>query len=356
MAISPTTASSFSPYCSSDCRIVWASTQVKTETSRPASAPTNTGPPQPRAQADHRRGDRGEDQHAFQPLAEDDDRAVGDDRRLVGGVAERRGGVAELLVQRDPRLADLAPRRALGDQLGEAVLPTGAEPDQALDVEREPLVEAAQPPLGAELEERVGLQPRLLGLAVLAGADRGLHAVERERDQVVVGLVGLLRPRLRHRGGERVLRLGRRSLRPARGGRRPSLLLVARTRRCLPSSSSAAAPASVRAPVALGELVAQVRRSAPTAPVRKATASWISKSRVTCVSLTPRPYSTGHEREELQQLLGAARGLLGRERRGGEAFEPARLVERGVEIVGLGRRVEGLRSRAAPRPRPRSSA
>ena len=43
MAISPTTASSFSPYCDSDSRIVWASTQVSTLTSRPSAAPTSTG-------------------------------------------------------------------------------------------------------------------------------------------------------------------------------------------------------------------------------------------------------------------------------------------------------------------------
>ena len=102
---------------------------------------------------------------------------------------------AELGVQREPRLADRAPRRAVGDLLGEAVLAARAEPDQALDVEREALVEGAQPALRAELEERVGLQARLLGLAVLAGAGGGLHAVQRERDQVVVGLVGLLGPR-----------------------------------------------------------------------------------------------------------------------------------------------------------------
>jgi hypothetical protein len=100
----------------------------------------------------------------------------------------------------EPRLADLPPRRALGDLRREPVAARAAEPDQPLDFEREALVEGAQPALGAELEERVGLQPRLLGLAVLARAGGGLHAVQRERDQVVVGLVGLLRPRLRHGG------------------------------------------------------------------------------------------------------------------------------------------------------------
>ena len=43
MATSPTTASSFSPYCDSDASSVWASTQVKMLTSRPSAAPTSTG-------------------------------------------------------------------------------------------------------------------------------------------------------------------------------------------------------------------------------------------------------------------------------------------------------------------------
>ena len=43
MATSPTTASSFSPYCSSDCSSVCASTQVSIDTSRPSPAPISTG-------------------------------------------------------------------------------------------------------------------------------------------------------------------------------------------------------------------------------------------------------------------------------------------------------------------------
>ena len=53
-----------------------------------------------------------------------------------------------------------------------------------------------------------------------------------------------------------------------------------------------AAAASVRA---ASRLASWSRRSAKAAaaPVRNATASWISKSSVTRVSLTPRSYSTG---------------------------------------------------------------
>ncbi|MCX6956497.1 MAG: hypothetical protein NTV51_30560 [Verrucomicrobia bacterium] len=112
----------------------------------------------------------------------------------VGGVAERRGGVAQALVELDPRLADLPARGTIGDQGREAVTVVGAEPDEALDGEREALVEGLQAALRAELEERVGLEARLLRLAVLPGADGGLHAVERQGDEVVVRLVGRLRP------------------------------------------------------------------------------------------------------------------------------------------------------------------
>ena len=225
--------------------------------------------------------------------------------------------------------------------------PRGAEPDQALDVEREALVERAQPALGAELEERVGLQARLLGLAVLAGAGGGLHAVEREPDQVVVGLVGLLGPGLRHRGLQRGLGLGG-DLLDLLVGRRRRTSAWRRSRRAGRARSAPPRPASVRA---LSRLASWSRRSpkAPTAPVRNATASVISKSRVTWSPLTPRPYSTGTSDEELQQLLGAPRGLLGRERRGGEALERARRR-------GRARRRARRRPRAAPRRRPRPAA
>ena len=199
----------------------------------------------------------------------------------------------------------------------------------------------AQAALGAELEERVGLQARLLGLAVLAGAGGGLHAVQREPDQVVVGLVGLLGPRLRHRGRERGRRPGRRPVSTCSWVGDALLAACSRPRRAGRARSSAAAPRSVRA---RSRLASWSRRSpnAPTAPVRKATASVISKSRVTSVALDAAAVLDRDEREELQQLLRAPRGLLGREGRGGEALE--RLlggVERGAEVrAGLGQRGE----------------
>ena len=190
------------------------------------------------------------------------------------------------------RVSRIARRGArLRDQLREPVLVARAEPDQPFDVEREALVERAQPALRAELEERVGLQPRLLGLAVLAGAGGGLHAVERERDQVVVGLVGLLGPLRRHR-----------ALQGALGLRGDALDLLVRGDALLLLGGDARPGARARRGHARrsrcglrSRLASWSRRSAkaPTAPVRKATASVISKSRVTWSSLTPRPYSTG---------------------------------------------------------------
>ena len=198
---------------------------------------------------------------------------------------------ASLRVEREARLADLAPRRAVGDQLGEPGLAAAAEPDQPLDVERQPGVERLQAPLGPELEERVGLQARLLGLAVLAGAGGGLHAVERERDQVVVRLVGRLLSRPRASPPRR--RLGA-------AGERLDLLgggdAVGRARcawsTSAPSRSRSARAAAVRAASRLASWSCR-SASAARAPPWNATASWISKSFVTRPSLTPRPYSTG---------------------------------------------------------------
>ena len=57
--------------------------------------------------------------------------------------------------------------------------------------------EAAQALLGAELEERVGLDAGLLGDVVLPGLDRLLHAVERAGDEVEVGARVVRQPGLR---------------------------------------------------------------------------------------------------------------------------------------------------------------
>ena len=103
--------------------------------------------------------------------------------------------------------------------------------------------------------------------------------------------------------------------------------------------------------------------NAAAAPVRKATASWISKSSVTRVAGDAAVVLDRHEGEEAQELLGAPRGLGLRERRGGEPVERAdhvgepRLPRRRVALGGGARAASStavvMRSAAAS---PRSSA
>ena len=154
-------------------------------------------------------------------------------------------------------------------------------------------VERLQPPLGAELEERVGLQARLLGLAVLAGADGGLHAVERERDQVVVGLVGRLLPRRRHRRVELVLARSVELPRPRRAGD------AVRLARGLVDDGARAGEARRRPRRAAASRLASwsrevvERRSAPPSRRRPPPGS---RSPCDPAVVTPRPYSTARAR------------------------------------------------------------
>ena len=142
----------------------------------------------------------------LEALAEDDDRRVGDDRRAARAVAQRRRRVAPARSSRARRVSWISRRGARRSiSFARPGVPCDPNHIEALDVEREPRVEGLQPPLGPELEERVGLQARLLGLAELAGAGGGLHAVQRDRDEVVVGLVGRRLPRVGHRGPQGVL-------------------------------------------------------------------------------------------------------------------------------------------------------
>ncbi len=174
---------------------------------------------------------------------------------------------------------------------GEPVEAAGAVPHQPLDLGRQAGVEGPQLDLGAELEERVGGQAGLLGGLRLAGVDGGLHLVEADLDQVVVGLVaGLLplgsgkipsisavarlvrvldrlqrddrrRPRWRRRGGRRARRARPRARRAPRG-----------------SSFSSSGERSLSADVAAST---------------KAIPSVISNGVVTSVPETPWSYSTG---------------------------------------------------------------
>ena len=186
-----------------------------------------------------------------------------------------------------------------------------------------PGVDRLQPPLGAELEERVGLEPGLLGLAALAGADRGLHAVERQRDQVVVGVVGRLLP---GRGHDRLeLLLDRGALLLDRVVARDAGL-------ALPGLGDVGAELvdldrdrAGAGAVALGELVAQVVEGGVGGGLERDRLLDLEVERHAPV-LDPAAVLDRHERDEAQQLLGAAGRLGGGEGRGGEA------VERGVDL------------------------
>ena len=173
----------------------------------------------------------------------------------------------------------------------EAVDVACAVPDQPLDLGDQGGVERAQLDLGAELEEGVGAQARLLGLLALARGDRGLHLVEADVDQVEVGLVVGLLPLLRKhpRRGSRWPRHA--PPRPPRAGppRRPRW-----RRRAYPRSSANAAstvdrPRRGRARPAR----ARGRRAPPVAPSMNATASCSSNGIVTCPSSVPSSYSIG---------------------------------------------------------------
>ena len=108
------------------------------------------------------------------------------------------------------RLAAISRGRAAAvDQRREAVAVARAVPEEAFTAGEELGGETAQALLGAELEERVGLDPRLLGDVVLAGLDGLLHAVERAGDEVEVGARVVRQPGLgEDRVGGRDDRLG----------------------------------------------------------------------------------------------------------------------------------------------------
>ncbi len=167
IATTPTIASSLSPYCCSELSSVVASRNVTMLTPRPASAPSSTGRRLRRFAPSRLAVIAARISTRLEALAEDDDRRVGDHRRLRGGVAERGRGVGELLVERRPRRPDLA--RAAPCSPTSSARPGSvarAEPDQALDLRGQRGVERLQAPLRPELEDRVELHARLLGLAV----------------------------------------------------------------------------------------------------------------------------------------------------------------------------------------------
>ncbi len=172
MATMPVIASNRSPEVTSESISVLAMTQVTIEASSPSIAPTNTGRRSRRRAPTNDAVIAARMSTASRPSRKTRMAELVTTVALLALSPSVAAESAEQLVEPPPRLAQLAPRRAIGDQLRQARLAAGTEPDRALDVERQAGIERLQPPLGAELEERVGLEPRLLGLLVLARRPR----------------------------------------------------------------------------------------------------------------------------------------------------------------------------------------
>ena len=308
------------------------------ETSRPSTAPTSTG---------RRRRRRAPTKEAviaarigagLEALAEDQHGGVGDHRGPARAVAQRGRRVLERLVEHEPRAPHLAPGRAPGDELGQAGAVARAKPVEPLHVEREPGVEGLEPPLGAELEEGVGLEPGLLRGLPLAGTDRRLHAVERQVDEVVVGLVAALLPGGRVEGVEAGL-----------GARGHALHLLGTRRRPRPPRRRADEGAQGL------QVALNGRRPCRIAAVERRLEVGVGRGGAGAeghglldleVERDPRAVHPpvvlhGHEREEAHELLGAARRLRGGEGSGREPVERPRPL-----------RSHGRTPRARPPPRP----
>ena len=228
------------------------------------------------------------------------------------------------------------------DQPCEARLTLGAEPDQPLDAQREAGIEGLQAPFGAELEEGVGLQARLLGLPVLARAGGGLHAVQRQGDEVVVRLVGGALPRVGHgrlqRGlGAPAQRLDRVSSGHPLGAPRR---LLERGAEAVEVAGRGGGP-QTRSP---GELVLEVRQGSACAAVERDGLLDLEVLGHLAIA-DAAPVLDRYECEELQELLGPPCRLLAAEWRGREARERGRgPASCGAECA----RVPGRSGRAHP--------
>ena len=253
----------------------------------------------------------------------------------------------QLVVELRARGPDLAPRRAARDEIGEPLVIARAEPDQALDLGGQRGVERLQAALGPELEDRVELHPRLLGLAVAAGGHLLLEPVERDLDQVEVALVGLLLPGV---GIER-----RQALADRLGPRLHVAGLRDRARALLRAAQDPVERVQPRADVGGGapvdalERAAQVREGRARGGRERQALLDLERDRDPR-ALDPVAVLDRDQRDELRELVRAPGELLGGERRGGEAAEDrarplARGLHRGVVVaqrraaqVGEGRR------------------
>jgi hypothetical protein len=197
-------------------------------------------------------------------------------------------------------------------------LPARAEPHEPFQLRGQAGIEGLQAAPGAGREERGGLEAGLLGPAVPPGGHRGLHAVEGQRDEVVVRRVRLGGPRRRH-GGRHEPR------RPA--GQNPDEGLGSHAVGRLRGAVDEAAQLGERLArprgagrVPLGELVAQVAERGAGA-VREGHRLPDLEVQRHAGAVHAAAVLDGHEREEAQELLGAARGLLLREPGRGEVLQ-----------------------------------
>ena len=144
--------------------------------------------------ADHARHQRGEDQDGLEPFAEDDDGAVRDHGGRRAARADTLRRLLELGLQRRDRFLELGAGVLALDELHEPGLAAVAVPEEALDPLEQRRRDPAQPLLGAELEDPVRLQPRLLRPAPAARLRGRREPVDRGCDDVEVGAGGGLLP------------------------------------------------------------------------------------------------------------------------------------------------------------------
>ena len=204
-----------------------------------------------------------------------------------------------------------APRRAAGDELGEPGVAERAEPDQALDVGGQRRVERVQPALRARTRRSRRARRASARPGGTAGGDLLLEPVERDLDEVEVALVGLLLPGVGVQRGEPLAeRLGLRLDRVDLRHRRRPLLRGAQHARRAPRRR--ALDVGGRGGVDRGQRALQVGEAPPARRSRTRAPPGSRTATVTRVPSTPWSYSTGIERDELRELVRAARLLLRR--------------------------------------------
>ena len=261
--------------------------------------------------------------------------------RLFGPGADGLLGVAQRAVERVAAGGDLArPSRGRDQRArGRRGRPrrTRTAPRRGEELGRE----AAQALLGAELEERVGLDAapaRRRGTArpatafCMRSSEPAMRSKSALASRSSQGFGKSVSVRRHDRLGvrRRARRVGDRAA--ARGRREVAAELLERRSRCCAPPARRAAAASARC-----------RRTRSARRVWNVIASWISKSRSTRPFATPRPYSTETSGVNVRTWPARRPCSLGRERRGAEARRGAARARRRA-------------ARRRPRARPRRAA